>query len=53
MERELMEVLAGGLFILSCCYMGFALTLYYRATRSTKRKMYDKHRVKYRDGDNT
>jgi|GEM_PF-3178883 hypothetical protein len=52
MERELMEVLAGGLFILSCCYMGFALTMYYKASKNN-RKLYDKSNVKYRDGDNT
>lgn len=53
MERETLEVIIGAFFIFSCCYMGFALTLYYNATKPITRKLYDKNKVKYRDGDNT
>jgi len=53
MERETLELVIGSFALLSFCYMGFALTLYYKASKPTKRRVYDKHSVKYRDGDNT
>ena len=53
MERETLELVIGSFALLSFCYMGFALTLYYKASKPLKRKLYDKSKVTYRDGDNT
>lgn len=50
MERETLEVLIGSFALLSFCYMGFAITMWFR---STQPKPFDKDDVRYTDGDNT
>lgn len=50
MERETLEIIIGSFALLSFCYLGFALTLWFRGSHS---KPFDKDNVKYTDGDNT
>ena len=50
MERETLEMIVGSFALLSFCYMGFAITMWFRSPRP---KPFDKDDVIYTDGDNT
>lgn len=51
MERETLEVIIGSFALLSFCYMGFAVSLWF--INEAKSKVFNKDDVKYTDGDNT